>query len=125
MILLLLTLMISWFFSPKLENRLKHLDVIFGILRKHDLRLKLKKCNFLEFETNYLGFITGREGIKPDPRKVEAIRSLPVPTCVKEVRSIIGMCSYYHRFIPNFSEIAEAIIALTKKHAHYKWSKKA
>ena len=36
-------------FSPALEDHLKHLDVIFGRLRKHDLRLKLKKCNFLEF----------------------------------------------------------------------------
>ena len=60
-------------FSPTLEDHLKHLDVIFGRLRKHNLRLKLKKCNFLEFETNYLGFIIGREGIKPDPKKVEAV----------------------------------------------------
>ena len=111
-------------FSPTLEDHLKQLDMIFGRLRKHDLRLELKKCNFLEFETNYLRFIIGHEGIKPDSRKVEAIRSLPVPTCVREVRSFIGMSSYYCRFIPNFSEIAEPIIALTKKHAHYKWSEK-
>ena len=68
-------------FSPTLEDHLKHLDVIFGRLRKHDLRLKLKKCNFLEFETKYLGFNTGLVGSKPDPRKVEAIRSRPVPKC--------------------------------------------
>ena len=111
-------------FSPTLEDHLQHLDTIFDRLRKHDLKLKLKKCNFLESETNYLGFIIGKDGIKPDPKKVEAIRSLPIPTCVREVRSFIGMSSYYRRFIPNFSEIAEPIIALTKKHAHYKWSAK-
>ena len=111
-------------FSPTLEDHLQHLDTIFDRLRKHDLKLKLKKCNFLESETNYLGFIIGKDGIKPDPKKVEAIRSLPIPTCVREVRSFIGLSSYYRRFIPNFSEIAEPIIALTKKHAHYKWSAK-
>ena len=111
-------------FSLTLEDHLQHLDTIFDRLRKHDLKLKLKKCNFLESETNYLGFIIGKDGIKPDPKKVEAIRSLPIPTCVREVRSFIGMSSYYRRFIPNFSEIAEPIIALTKKHAHYKWSAK-
>ena len=111
-------------FSPTLEDHLQHLDTIFDRLRKHDLKLKLKKCNFLESETNYLGFIIGKDGIKPDPKKVEAIGSLPIPTCVREVRSFIGMSSYYRRFIPNFSEIAEPIIALTKKHAHYKWSAK-
>ena len=34
----------------------------------------------------------------------------------------IGMCSYYSRFIPNVSQIAEPIIALTRKYAHFKWS---
>ena len=62
------------------------------------------------------------EGIKPDEKKIEAIKSLPVPTCVREVRSFIGMCSYYSRFIPNFSQIAEPIIALTRKYTHFKWS---
>ena len=100
------------------------MDAIFDRLRKHDWKLKLKKCNFLESETNYLGFIIGKGGIKPDPKKVEALRSLPIPTYVREVRSFIGMSSYYRRFIPNFSEIAESIIALTKIHAHYKWSAK-
>ena len=55
------------------------------------------------------------EGIKPEEKKIEAIKSLPV-------RSFIGMCSYYRRFIPNFSQVAEPIIALTRKHAHFKWS---
>ena len=36
-------------FSPTLEDHLKHFDVMFGRLRKHDLRLKLNKCNFFEF----------------------------------------------------------------------------
>ena len=40
-------------FSPTLEDHLQHLDTIFDRLRKHDLKLKLKKCNFLVSETNY------------------------------------------------------------------------
>lgn len=109
-------------FSSTLEEHLKHIDLVFERLRSHGLKLKLKKCSFLKTETNYLGFVINTDGIKPDQKKVEAIRSLPSPTCVKEVRSFIGMCSYYRRFIPNFSKIAEPIITLTKKHAHFKWS---
>ena len=109
-------------FSSTLEEHLEHLSIIFGKLRQHNLKLKLKKCSFLQLETNYLGFVISEEGIKPDEKKVEAIKSLPVPTCVREVRSFIGMCSYYRRFIPNFSQIAEPIIALTRKYAHLKWS---
>ena len=109
-------------YSVTLEDHLAHLNVIFEKLRQHGLKLKLKKCGFLKTEANYLGFIINKDGIKPDQKKVEAIRSLPVPTCVKEVRSFMGMCSYYRRFIPNFSQIAEPIIDLTRKYAHFKWS---
>ena len=90
--------------STTLEDHLQHCDTIFDRLWKHDLKLKLKKCNFLESETNYLGFIIGKDGIKPDSKKVEAIRSLPIPTCVREVRSFIGMGYYYRRFIPFFQK---------------------
>ena len=76
----------------------------------------------MKLETNYLGFFINDRGIKPDPLKVEAIKSLPAPTRVREVRSIIGMTSYYCWFIPNFSEIAEPVIALTHKHARFKRS---
>ena len=103
-------------------KRKAKLPIIFGKLRQQNLGLKLKKCSFHQLETNYLGFVFCGEGIKADEKKVEAIRSLPVPTCVREVRSFIGMCSYYRRFLQNFSQIAEPIIMLTRKYAHFKWS---
>ena len=107
-----------------MADHFQHLDTIVDRLQKHELTLKWKKCNFLESETNRLCFIIGKEGIKPDPKKMEAIRPLLIPTFVREVRLFIGMSSYYCRFIPNCSEIAEPFVALTKKHAHYKRSEK-
>ena len=110
-------------YSETLEQHMSHLETVFERLRQHGLKLKLKKCSFLQLETQYLGFIINGRGISPDPKKVEAIRSLPTPTCVREVRSFIGMCSYYRRFIPNFSEIAEPVIAfLTRKFARFNWT---
>ena len=109
-------------YSETVDQHLHHLQQVFDRLREHGLKLKLKKCSFLRSETTYLGFIISSEGIKPDPQKVEAIKSLPPPTCVREVRSFIGMGSYYRRFIPNFSEIAEPVIALTRKYARFKWT---
>ena len=63
-------------------------------------------------------------GIKPEARKVNVIKALAPPTSVREVRSFIGMCSYYRRFIPKFSEIAEPIISLTRKYAKFRWDDK-
>ena len=80
-------------FSSTIEEHLEHLSIIFGKLRQHNLKLKFKKCSFLQLETNYLGFVISEEGTKPGEMKIEAIKSLPVPTCVREVRSFIGMCS--------------------------------
>ena len=101
-----------------MQTKSKGQGLLFNMLREHNLRLKLKKCSFLKIEKLYLGIVINELGIKPDELKVDAIRSLPVPTCVRVVRSFIGMCSYYRRFIPNFSQIAKPLITLTRKYAH-------
>ena len=99
---------------------MKNIQMVFERLEQHNLKLKLIKCQFMREEIKYLGLVIGKEGIKPDLDKVEAIWSLTAPTTVREVRSFMGMCSYYCRFIPKFSQIAEPIIALTKKHAPFR-----
>ena len=104
-------------FSETLEDHFSHIQQVFGRLREHSLRLKLKKCSFLKSETTYLGFVINNQGVIPEKRKVDIIRNLLPPKTVREVRSFIGMCSYYRRFIPHFSEIAEPIISLTRKFA--------
>ena len=109
-------------FSETLEQHMKHIQMVSEKLEQHNLKLKLKKCQFMREEIKYSGFVFGKKGIKPDLDKVEAIRSITAPTTVREVRSFMGMCSYYPRFIPEFSQIAEPIIALTKKYARFQWS---
>ena len=111
-------------FSRTLDEHLTHIQLVFDRLKQHGLKLKLSKCQFLRTESNYLGFVINKEGIQPEPQKVEVIRGLPEPRSVREVRSFIGMVGYYRRFVPNMSEIAEPLIALTRKHAHFKWTEK-
>ena len=110
-------------FSSSIEEHLKHIQTVFDRIREHGLKLKLKKCTFFETETEYLGFIISKEGVKPDSKKVEAIKTLPRPKNVRQVRGFIGMCSYYRRFIPNFSAIAEPLLRLIRKYARFSWDK--
>jgi hypothetical protein len=111
-------------FSETAEGHLKHIQqvLVFDHLGQHSLKLKLKKCSFFQEQTEYLGFIISEQGIKPDPKKVDTIRQLPAPTSVREIKGFIGMCSYYRRFTPNFSQIAELLIDLTRKYAKFRWS---
>lgn len=87
-------------FSKSIEEHERHLRTVFDRLRQHGLKLKAKKCSFVKEQTQYQGFIIDKKRVRPDPDKVAAIRSLPSPTSVREVRSFIGMCSHYRRFIP-------------------------
>ena len=108
-------------FSDTLNQHLQHLQMVLNRIREHGLKLKLKKCSFLQKETSFLGFRVSGRGVQAEECKVKAIRSLSPPTSVREVRSFIGMCSFYRRFIPNFSGLAKPLIDLTKKHARFRW----
>lgn len=108
--------------SETFESHYEHIQNVFDRLKEHGLKLKLKKCSFLKETTSYLGFTISPDGVSPDPSKISSIRSLPTPSTVCEVRSFLGMCSYYRRFIPHFSEIAFPVINLTKKYAKFKWT---
>ncbi|CAG2214183.1 Retrovirus-related Pol polyprotein from transposon 297 [Mytilus edulis] len=81
-------------FSETLEEHFNHIQQVFDRLRQHNLKLKLKKCQFLQEETNYLGFKINIDGVKPDDAKVEAIKTLPNPVTVKEKRKTIYFLSH-------------------------------
>ena len=77
----------------------------------------------MQKETQYLDFIISEDSIMADPNKLKVMRQMLPPSCIQEVRNFIGMCSYYRRFIPNFSAIAKPLIRLTKKFVKFEWHK--
>ena len=109
-------------FSPNVEKHLEHLQAVFDCLRQHNLKLKLKKCSFLQETTHYLGFSLTPNGISITEDRTKAIRSMTAPTSVREVRAFLGTIGYYRRMIPNFSGIAEPLLKLTKKYARFNWN---
>ena len=76
-----------------------HLREVFQVLRVHKLYINLKKSEFVLEEIQYLGHIISKNGICMDPEKLEVIKEWPVPKNIHELRSFIGMCAYYCRFI--------------------------
>lgn len=78
-------------------TRQKHLDLLRKVCRKLQeagLRLKAKKC-LLQKEFSFLGDVVDEKGIHTDPTKVEAIVNYPEPRDVKQLRTFLGMASFY------------------------------
>ena len=57
--------------------------------------------------------------------KIAAIADWPTPASVHDVRSFLGLCGYYRKFVRNFSGVANALYALTKNDAVFAWSEEA
>ncbi|XP_076685843.1 uncharacterized protein LOC143377921 [Andrena cerasifolii] len=93
-------------------------------LRDANLYLQPDKCEFLKKEVSYLGHIIGEEGVKPDPKKIIAVKEFPTPTTVKNVKQFLGLSGYYRRFIKDFSRIARPLSNLTKKDYQFEWTYK-
>ena len=104
-------------FSEQLEN----LQRVFTCLKKANLKLSPEKCNLFRHEVKYLGHIISRNGVATDPAKINSVKDWPRPMRLAEVRSFLGLCSYYREFIRNFAEIANPLTRLTQKDVQFIW----
>ena len=108
-------------YSKTWKEHLSHLVNIFGLLSLAGLKIKPSKCLFAAREVQYLGHIVSYKGVSPDEKKLEAINKYPTPKSEDQVRSFIGLASYYRRFIPDFAEKAHALTRLTRKDVSWQW----
>lgn len=92
-------------------------------LRAVNLKLQPDKCEFLRKEVTYLGHVIGETGVKPDPKKIQAMKDLPRPSNVKGIKQFLGLAGYYRCFIPGFSKLAKPLTGLLKKEIPFEWEK--
>ncbi|PVD28866.1 hypothetical protein C0Q70_11461 [Pomacea canaliculata] len=94
-------------------------------LRCFKLKLDPDKCIFATTEVRHLGCLISAEGIRPDPEKIEALTSWPVPKTVRDVKAFLGFAGFYRRWIPQFAQIAKPLNDLTVGHVPHKLKKTA
>lgn len=100
----------------------KTLCHVMLLLRDHGLQLKISKCNFYAKQFDYLGYIISKDGLKPNPRKVQVIGEFPRPKNTRQIQSFLGMINYYRRFIKDFAKLAKPLTILCKQDQPFIWT---
>ena len=103
-------------------DHISNLDRVFQRIQEAGLKLKPRKCAFLQDQVCYLGHVVSREGIATDPEKIRKVETWPVPTSAREVQRFLGFANYYRKFIRSFATIARPLHRLTEHTAKFQWS---
>ncbi|KAK5811401.1 hypothetical protein PVK06_026731 [Gossypium arboreum] len=100
----------------------QHLRIVLQTLREKQLYEKLSKYEFWLSEVVFLGHVVSANGIRVDPKNIEAIVQWKTPKNVSEVRSFLGLAGYYRRFVNGFSKIALPMTKLLQKNVPFVWN---
>jgi hypothetical protein len=103
------------------EDHLKNLEEVLKRLKQSGLTLSSKKCHLFQKEVQYLGHVVSDKGVAVDQHKVKAVQEWPVPNNLHELRSFLGLCTYYRRYVPGFASIAKPLTRLTEGQRRFCW----
>jgi hypothetical protein len=95
-----------------LDEHLQKMETVLTRLRDAGLKVNAAKSLFCAHEIEYHGYILTKEGIKPQPKKVQVILAVNPPNNVKELRHFFGMVQYYRDMWARRSEILAPLIDL-------------
>jgi hypothetical protein len=101
-------------YSDNEKDHLRHIETVLTVLREKKLYAKGSKCDFFRTTVGFLGFVVTQGKISTDPEKIRAVEKWPVPTNVREIRSFLGLCNFYRKFISHHSEIAKPLTDVLK-----------
>uniref|UniRef100_A0A8C5APC8 Gypsy retrotransposon integrase-like protein 1 n=1 Tax=Gadus morhua TaxID=8049 RepID=A0A8C5APC8_GADMO len=104
------------------ETALASLRKVLERVAAAGLKLHPDKCHFLRREVTFLGHRVGEEGISTMEDKVKAVQDWPTPTDTRQLKSFLGLASYYRRFVRGFSCVAAPLFRLLQKDREFVWA---
>ena len=110
-------------FSHDKKEHLHHLDKMLTILEDAGINLKRKNCFFVKDEVEYLGncILSGTFGVYRDAKEIRAICDALFPQTPKMIRSFLGACNVYRRFVNAFKRIYAPLSDILKNDSKTDW----
>jgi hypothetical protein len=96
-------------------------DQVLHLLSQHQLFLKQSKCAFGASEVEYLGHLVGKDGVRVDPKNIEAMQDWPHPKTLKRLCGFMGLTGYYCKFVKNYGKIVAPLANFLKKNS-FTWT---
>jgi transposase InsO family protein len=106
------------------KNEAQHeqaVEKVLGRLGWAQLTLKPEKCQFFKSQVEYLGHLVTDKGIYPLNRNIQKVVNYPVPQNLTQLRSFVGLASFYRKFVKDFANIAKPLTEMTKKGKVWSW----
>ena len=107
--------------SDSYEDHLVKLSTVLERLQQYGFRANLNKSFFAKQELDYLGYYITRDGIQPQPKKVEAILRLQAPANKRQLRHFLGMVNYYRDMWRRRSHVLAPLTALSSSKRVWQW----
>ncbi|GBG83533.1 hypothetical protein CBR_g37248 [Chara braunii] len=108
-------------YSETYHGHAQHIEWTLGALRDAGFKIALEKSKFFLSEISLSGYVVTHGGLRPDSRKVAAVKEAPVPMSLTQVRAFLELASYYRRFIKGFAAIARPLTNLLRKDQPLSW----
>lgn len=100
------------------KDELEHNKNLHEVLRRiqdYGFKIKFSKFKFFVTEVKYLGYINTKDGLQPNPEGIMAIKCMPEPSDVSELRSFLGAVNFYGKFVENMRKLRAPLDELLKK----------
>ena len=100
----------------------ENLHKLMEVAREYGVVFNIEKCEIKVPTIKFFGCLYDKEGIHPDPEKIQALQSLPAPQNCNEVQQFLGLAQYMAPFIPKLADNTETLRALTRKDTEWQWT---